>query len=248
MMITTNENGGNDTNGNAGGPATLPTPIPQSVRDGVARLAAQLAEAQSHLDGIHSAGDMSSPTVEGLHGEIGSLSHDLDDARSSQIAETQKIKTRVESQLKVEITNVLSEKIDSEIFNEIQSQVKAEVNDWGINNPLADSLRKTLEEDEIVLRDVQIQLNNSQARRENSTFDEFYDLDKQIHVVSNSGGHKSDLYPENLRQLFQYNDAKIQRLLQFYELLDCGSKIDNLNRFIAFIGLRFTIRPGDSSL
>jgi hypothetical protein len=36
--------------------------------------------------------------------------------------------------------------------------------------------------------------------------------------------------------LSTFTDAQVERLLQFYHLRDCGTKIDNLNRFLAFIG------------
>jgi len=47
--------------------------------------------------------------------------------------------------------------------------------------------------------------------------------------------------PQNLKELFSYDEKRLLKLFDDYGLLKLNTHLENLNRFLAFIGLRFSI-------
>lgn len=93
----------------------------------------------------------------------------------------------------------------------------------------------------------------SRARHENSTLDEQADFTEILAQIKLLDGSVSKVFPRTLKQLFSYDGQSMdlahfcdptdgtseQRLLQLFDdygLQKLSTHVENLNRFLAFIG------------
>ena len=90
------------------------------------------------------------------------------------------------------------------------------------------------------------------ARRANSTLDEHVDFGSTLSKIKLKDGATCETFPTSLRELFSYDgmsplrkknssvqplpEKQIIELLNYYGLQPLTTDIENLNRFLAFIG------------
>jgi len=78
----------------------------------------------------------------------------------------------------------------------------------------------------------------SRSRHTNSTLDEHADFETDLATIKLPDGNVSQAYPSTLKALFSYDEQKVARLLDDYGLRRLDTHVENLNRFLAFIGSR----------
>jgi len=81
----------------------------------------------------------------------------------------------------------------------------------------------------------------SRSRHDNSTFDEQADFETSLSKIKLPDGRVSKAFPRTLKDLFSYDEHQLLQLFDDYGLRKLNTHLENLNRFLAFIGLRFSI-------
>lgn len=93
----------------------------------------------------------------------------------------------------------------------------------------------------------------SRSRHENSTLDEHADFDTELSKIKLPTGDVGEAFPRTIKTLFSYDgqsmcllksqrqtdrilERKVVQLLNEYGLQELGTHLDNLNRFLTFIG------------
>ncbi|KAF8601632.1 hypothetical protein BDV93DRAFT_495491 [Ceratobasidium sp. AG-I] len=151
------------------------------------------------------------------------------------------IKHIVKDVLKEQIADHMRAQIQEQIRLEITQQVRAAVQDQ-MPDHLPVSLQEQADESKRQLIEVRHSLLNSEARRSNATL-RSTNLDDPLAPVVKANGEESALAPQNLRQLFSYDNAQARALVRDYGLREHDVRERNLNRFMAHIGVQFNLIP-----
>jgi len=143
-----------------------------------------------------------------------------------------------------QITKTMKFEIETSIRESIEAQVKAVVADWGRSDDtkkFVQNLKSMAQEDDKLCREAQVKLDNSRSRHENSTLDEHADFETDLSKIKLPDGTVSKTFPRTMKKLFSYDETRLLILFNEYDLQKLDTHLENLNRFLAFIGLRFSI-------
>jgi len=131
--------------------------------------------------------------------------------------------------------------IAKSIKESIEAQVKVVVAEWGGSNDtkkFLENLRSVVHDNDVLIQDAQVKLDNSRARHENCTLDEHTDFETPLSGIKLPSGNISEAFPRTLKTLFSYDEKQLVELFNDYHLKMLDSHVENLNRFLAFIGSR----------
>ncbi|KAG8849984.1 hypothetical protein FRB96_000589 [Tulasnella sp. 330] len=174
--------------------------------------------------------------------------HQIHQLRRAMRAQEKKQDLRVEDLthlikdvLKEEIAQMLeaeiNELIADEIKLQIEEQVKAQLTDMGL-----DKIEAQAKQGEKQVKDVRVALINSDSRTTNSKL-RANNLDDCLAVLLKPDGEESELFPQELRTLFGYNNETAKALVRDYGLVESDQREENLNAFMAHAGIQFHLVP-----
>ncbi|KAF9782398.1 hypothetical protein BJ322DRAFT_218546 [Thelephora terrestris] len=238
------------TNGHGPAPAGAITrtpsfaPISPVVKERVGDVATRLSEVEKIIDDINlqsAKSNARSPTVGDLQQEISHLRKDVEETRVAQKTQIDTLRNNVKNDLKDQITKTMRAEIGTKIRDSIEAQVKVVVAEWGESEDtkgFVANLKGVVQENDMLCRDAKIKLDNSRSRHENSTLDEHADFETDLSKIKLLDGKVSVAFPRTMRMLFAYDETRLLKLLDDYGLQKLDTHLENLNRFLAFIGSR----------
>ncbi|KAG9008955.1 hypothetical protein FRB95_002237 [Tulasnella sp. JGI-2019a] len=174
--------------------------------------------------------------------------HQIHQLRRAMRAQEKKQDMRVEDLthlikdvLKEEIAQMLEEEINALIAEEIKLQVDEQVKVQLVQLGL-DGLEAQAKLGEKQVKDVRVALINSDSRTTNSKL-RANNLDDCLAIMLKPDGEESELFPQELRTLFAYNNDTAKALVRDYGLLESELREENLNAFMAHAGIQFHLVP-----
>jgi len=168
--------------------------------------------------------------------------HDQDRRQAQKIDEIKELIQQV-------VANQVAEQIKRLFANEIESLIQREVNRQvalQLETHIPNGLLQQVDEQKRQLVDVDRSLHNAEARRINNLI-KSSNLNEPLRGLLRTSGKPSDIFPRDLMDLFNRDDAAIKRLLKEFDLSDSGSREKNLNTFMSFIGVAFQLITAPAS-
>jgi len=184
------------------------------------------------------------PAVEASH-QIHQLRRQVHAQDRKQEERMQEIKSLLQDVLKEQIAEHLRAHVFEMIREKVEEYVAEKVKD-ALTRQIPDTLRKQVSEHRQHLAEVKRCLHNSEARRANATLRNHGSAIREpLHELLMDNGVASELWPNDLAQLFGYSNDTAKRLLDDYELTyahdDPTERL--LNKFMAHIGVGFQMVP-----
>lgn len=179
------------------------------------------------------------PTMKGAAAEIQQL-HDRVKAQEEKEDKIVKAaKDMIQKKVKGQVANEIQDHIREQIKLEIALQVKGQINDQ-ISSLFPITLRQQMDEAQKQIVDTKHALDNSKARQANSLL-RSSNLDDRLAAILKPDGTRSDVWPVDLRSLFNYDSLMVRVLLRDYGLFAQDTREGNLNRFMAHVGVPFQL-------
>ncbi|KAF9650978.1 hypothetical protein BDM02DRAFT_1014666 [Thelephora ganbajun] len=222
-------------------------PITPVVKEKVGDVATRLSEVEKIIEDLNLQSATStarSPTMGDLQQEINSLKKDIEGTRAAQKKQIDDLRSDVKNNVKEEITKTMWAEIEKKITESVEAQVKIEVGQWGqsaLTKKFAGGLKSMIQVNSDLHQEAQVIFDNSRSRHENSTLDEQADFETGLSKIKLPNGDVSNIFPRTLKELFSYDEYQLLQLFDEYGLRRLDTHLENLNRFLAFIGLRFSI-------
>jgi 23S rRNA pseudoU1915 N3-methylase RlmH len=245
-----NQNGAH-ANGTTSGSGITRTPsfapVTPTVKESIGNVANRLGEVEKLIEAINlqsAVSETRSPTMDDLRQDISSLSKEIADTKTEQQTKIKELRDEVKENVKQDIVASMSQKMSRQIEGAVRVQIAVEMREWGNReetNTLANNLKKMADENNSMLIEAEVMLENSRARHTNSTLDEHADFRSNLSKIKRKDGTTSELFPTSLKDLFSYDEKRVLQLLKSYGLQPLTTDIENLNRFLTFIGLKFTL-------
>jgi hypothetical protein len=146
------------------------------------------------------------------------------------------VRTGLAENIAQSLRSYILEQLRKEIALEVTAQVKSQT-----HAILGDqSLRQQGIESQQHVASVEAFLKNSRARQRNSALKPQNREDPLVPLVQ-LDGTVSKRFPEDLDSLFMLNEAEIKELLKDYGQDSGYSRDGDINRFMEYIGIEFTI-------
>lgn len=174
-----------------------------------------------------------------------------------------KINGSIEAQVKA----IVGEWGESEDAKKLVASLKSLVGD---NNVLRQEAQVKLDNSSVFLSPYMANTfdltNRSRSRHENSTLDEHADFETDLSKISLPDGTVSNKFPRTLKALFSYDgqtvysspwrwrltnnilDKQLLQLFDDYGLQRLDTHLENLNRFLAFIGELIPVSGNDQRI
>ncbi|KAG9104536.1 hypothetical protein FRC06_001622 [Ceratobasidium sp. 370] len=184
------------------------------------------------------------PAVEASH-QIHQLRRQVHAQDRKQEERMQEIKSLLQDVLKEQI----AEHLRAHVFEMIREKVEELVADKvkaALTQQIPEKLRQQVKEHRQHLAEVKRCLHNSEARRANATLRNHGSAIREpLHELLMADGNPSELWPQDLAQLFGYSNDTAKRLLDDYELTYAHDDPTErmLNKFMAHIGVGFQMVP-----
>jgi len=184
------------------------------------------------------------PAVEASH-QIHQLRRQVHAQDRKQEERMQEIKSLLQDVLKEQIAEHLRAHVFEMIREKVEEYVAEKVKD-ALTRQIPDTLRQQVREHRQHLAEVKRCLHNSESRRANATLRNHGSAIREpLHELLMDNGTASELWPNDLAQLFGYSNDTAKRLLDDYELTyahdDPTERL--LNKFMAHIGVGFQMVP-----
>lgn len=184
------------------------------------------------------------PAVEASH-QIHQLRRQVHAQDRKQEERMQEIKSLLQDVLKEQIAEHLRAHVFEMIREKVEEYVAEKVK-LALTRQIPDHLRQQVQEHRQHLAEVKRCLHNSEARRANATLRNHGSAIREpLHELLMDNGTASELWPNDLAQLFGYSNDTAKRLLDDYELTyahdDPTERL--LNKFMAHIGVGFQMVP-----
>lgn len=214
------------------------------VRDGVEEIATRLGEVNCVIKDLNSTEIGQVFGIEVLLKDVSELQAEVTDLKLAQNDKFEEIRNGIRDNTMEEIAKMLKGDIDTMIAGSVAEHVEKEMAIWATESDtenLSMELECAIEANNAILEDGKTQLENSQSRYANSTFDILDDFNKSLTPLKRHDGCVSELFPASLRLLFAYSSTKLLRLLEEYNLHALDRPAENLNRFLIFIGINACI-------
>lgn len=212
----------------------------------------QLAGIDKLIDNVDRKSTGSVPDKKELFQEISKLGTDIKKAKRDQASRIKAIKEDIKDKTESEVVRLVEGRIDTLIADAIAARVREEMVDWakrpGVKK-FAGDLQTTVDQNNLLVEGATITLENLRARHSNSTLDVHEDHNIKLRAIKREDGHISENFPINLGELFSYQSEKLAQLFEEYGLRPLEKHTENLNRFLAFIGVSASIpdQPINSS-
>ncbi|KAG8684282.1 hypothetical protein FRC09_015492 [Ceratobasidium sp. 395] len=184
------------------------------------------------------------PAVEASH-QIHQLRRQVHAQDRKQEERMQEIKSLLQDVLKEQI----AEHLRAHVFEMIREKVEEHVADKvkaALTQQISEKLRQQVREHRQHLAEVKRCLHNSESRRANATLRNHGSAIREpLHELLMADGNPSELWPQDLAQLFGYSNDTAKRLLDDYELTYAHDDPTErmLNKFMAHIGVGFQMVP-----
>jgi len=223
-------------------------PITPVVKERVGDVATRLSEVEKIIEDLNLQSATSttrSPTMVDLQQEIGMLKQDIEETRLAQKKQIDDLRGDVRNDVKEQITKTMRSQIQKKIMESVEVQVKVEVDEWGrtvTTKKFIENLKNMTEENDVLLREARVRLDNSRSRHGNSTLDEHADFETNLSKIKLPNGDVSTAFPRTLKDLFSYDERQLLQLFDDYGLRGLNTHLENLNRFLAFIGSRSLVQ------
>lgn len=220
---------------------TLVTP---GVRDDLGEIVNQLAGLDKLMDGVDRKSTGSVPDKKELFQEISELGKDIGKAKRDQASRIKEIKDDVKNKTETQVLRSVEGRIDTLIADAVAARVREEMVGWGKKpgiKKFAGELQTTVDQNNVLVEGATITLENLRARHSNSTLDVQEDHGIKLTAIKRGDGQTSETFPINLRELFSYQPEQLAQLFEEYGLRPLEKHTENLNRFLAFIGVSASI-------
>jgi hypothetical protein len=220
---------------------TLVTP---GVKDDLGEIVNQLAGLDKLMDGVDRKSTGSVPDKKQLFQEISKLGADIGKAKRDQAGRIEAIKDEIKNRTESQVLQSVEGRIDTLIADAVAARVREEMMDWGKKpgvKKFAGELQTTVDRNNLLVEGATITLENLRARHSNSTLDVQEDHEIKLTAIKREDGKISETFPINLRELFSYQSEQLAQLFEEYGLRPLEKHTENLNRFLAFIGVSASI-------
>jgi len=215
--------------------------VTPGAKNSVGEIVDKLGEIDDLIDNLESPTDVgNAPDKNALLQEISKLSQDVNKLKRDQGAQIKTITDDVRKNTKNQILESVGDRIQSLIVEAVAAQTKKNMHEWSKESTTKETvkaLQETADQNNGVLGEARVTLENSLSRHANSTLDLQDDFSTKLKTIRRQDGCVSELFPLNLRELFSYDDERLVQLLKQYGLRPLGKHIDNLTRFLIFIGV-----------
>lgn len=184
------------------------------------------------------------PAVDASH-QIHQLRRQVHAQDRKQEERMQEIKSLLQDVLKEQIAEHLRAHVFEMIREKVEEYVSHKVK-AALAEQIPEKLRQQVREHRQHLAEVKRCLHNSESRRANATLRNHGSAIREpLHELLMADGTASELWPQDLAQLFGYSNDTAKRLLDDYELTYASDDPTErmLNKFMAHIGVGFQMVP-----
>jgi len=206
--------------------------------------AASSSQSRSTFDGLKSqledtnllikSTEISNPDVQNLYKDMNKQTKEHKDAMVEIRAVLADLwKTRVFDEIKNEIQEQMSEQMDALVRQGVERELKKRI---------SEQQRQELSGIDLRLRQVQIELHNSESRRANALL-KYDSPTRDLYTIKMHDGRPSTYFPRTLDGLRDLDERTIEKLIVDYREFQAlcsreDSALKKLNKFIQFCGVR----------
>ncbi|KAL1942789.1 hypothetical protein VTO73DRAFT_5029 [Trametes versicolor] len=176
------------------------------------------------------------PTIQDGHDQIRELQNDIATHDAQRAAIVANVKDSIRGDLRAQALEDMQKRIKDQISAEVKKQVKQQVEEQLVRDHLGTPLNVQVEAGREQITALRAAVQNSKARRANSSLT-WSDMGTTFEDVVRPDGTRSPKWPANVNSLDGLSAADLAELLRDYDLHVHASHADNLNSFLRHIGV-----------
>ncbi|KAI0633707.1 hypothetical protein C8Q77DRAFT_806863 [Trametes polyzona] len=177
------------------------------------------------------------PTMNEAHERLKDVHRSIDEHDAARAARVATVKDIIRGELRDQALVEMRNYIDARIKAEVEEQTAQQVGDQLVRDHLHGTpLEAQVEAGRAQVAAMRAAVENSKARQENASIT-WSDMDRPFKDVVRPDGSKSPSWPANLTSLLAYTDEKVAQLGRDYELFEHKERAQNVNAFLAHIGV-----------